>query len=98
MRGPITHAVIPTDADGLPQTIFPNGAPRLSLGAASASRPYLGFSLGGHLLVFAGCSQTAEDCRFYNAPSVPPRLRESPCFLKTAETAVLPSMRLWVLA
>jgi antitoxin (DNA-binding transcriptional repressor) of toxin-antitoxin stability system len=44
--GPITHAVIPTDADGLPQTIFPNGAPRLSLGAASASRPYLGFSLG----------------------------------------------------
>ncbi len=78
--------MIPTDADGWPQTISPNGAPRLNLGAATASRPYPGPFDSRGFGPFAGPSQTAEDGRCYNAPSVPPRPRESPCFLKTAET------------
>jgi hypothetical protein len=71
---------------------------RLKFGAARRAAPTLGLSICEDLCNSRVAPETAEDCRCYNAPSVPPRLRESPCFLKTAETAVLPFLRLWVLA
>jgi hypothetical protein len=50
---------------------------RLKFGAARRAAPTLGISIRVHLPAFAGCSQTAEDCRCYNAPlSVSLCLRE----------------------
>jgi hypothetical protein len=47
---------------------------RLKFGSARRAAPTLGFSIRVHLPAFAGCSRTADDCRFYNAPSAPQRL------------------------
>ena len=53
---------------------------RLSLGSARRAAPTLGLSIYEDLCHSRAAPETAEDCRCYNAPSVPPRLRESPCF------------------
>ena len=59
--------------------VWGDGASRLIIGSARRDSPALGLSIRVHLLAFAGCSQTAEDCRFYNSPT--PHLKIPPCTL-----------------
>jgi hypothetical protein len=74
---------------------------RLKFGAARRAAPTLGIPIRVHLPAFAGCSQTAEDCRCYNAPlSVSPCLRESTCVyagtaVPTLFAASVLGVRIW---